>query len=354
MKSLVLKCLMALAVLGIGVLPLQMVCAAQTGVAQKEALSVLQKQADQLEHYAKSSLIEQQERHDVLYLLPVSKPQKVNGRWRHEKQKELQVTILQQTFELDPNVGLGALRRYYQNAFKSIQEALLFSCTGLACGSSNQWANGVFAKKVLYGPDRQQFYQVGSLGHFNLTAASATSHAKNQNLNVYLQAYLVQRGNRRVYLHLVWLAEFDQASRSDSELDSKSVISNNAAVSLAVNAQTISAQAFARISLAEMKNAELFTALLKRLETHQQAARGIWVLAGYEPFKVPSKNANYEELAKAQQAVNEQSLQHAVELRRLLIKAGFKAETVFSYGVGDWIFSGFDEPGVDVFWRALP
>ena len=60
----------------------------------------------------------------------------------------------------------------------------LFSCRGRDCGRSNLWANEIFKRAILYGPDANQFYFAGE---------------KDQAL---VALYVIERGNKRVYAHL--------------------------------------------------------------------------------------------------------------------------------------------------------
>ena len=61
----------------------------------------------------------------------------------------------------------------------------LFSCEGRDCGRSNHWANYIFQQAQLYGPDTNQFY----------LAVERGSHL--------IAVYVIQRGNKRVYAHVV-------------------------------------------------------------------------------------------------------------------------------------------------------
>ena len=60
----------------------------------------------------------------------------------------------------------------------------LFSCRGRDCGRSNLWANEIFKRAILYGPDANQFYFAGE---------------KDEAL---VALYVIERGNKRVYAHL--------------------------------------------------------------------------------------------------------------------------------------------------------
>ena len=60
----------------------------------------------------------------------------------------------------------------------------LFSCRGRDCGRSNYWANNIFGRAILYGPDRNQFYFAGEYD------------------DALIALYVIERGNKRIYAHL--------------------------------------------------------------------------------------------------------------------------------------------------------
>lgn len=65
----------------------------------------------------------------------------------------------------------------------------MFSCIGRACGSSNYWANDIFRNRILYGPERNQYFVAMR------TSDSATSPA-------HISLYIITRANRRIYAYL--------------------------------------------------------------------------------------------------------------------------------------------------------
>ena len=64
---------------------------------------------------------------------------------------------------------------------------LLFWCEGRECGSSSLWANAIFAKAMLYGPEGEQAYLLARLP---------------DEQGSLLALYGVTRGNGRPYLHV--------------------------------------------------------------------------------------------------------------------------------------------------------
>ncbi|TVP55474.1 MAG: DUF4892 domain-containing protein [Halomonadaceae bacterium] len=86
------------------------------------------------------------------------------------------------------NFSVSEVQGHYAAALQEREATVLFSCEGRSCGSSNVWANRVFGESRLYGRDDEQSYQV-----------SAWRDASNRiQLNTL---YIVQRGNRQVYVH---------------------------------------------------------------------------------------------------------------------------------------------------------
>ena len=77
----------------------------------------------------------------------------------------------------------------------------LFTCSGRDCGRSNLWANEIFKRANLYGPDSNQFYFAGARGES------------------LIALYIIERGNKRVYAHLEVLnPERDVALSLNEEL----------------------------------------------------------------------------------------------------------------------------------------
>tara|TARA_Y100000766_G_C18747460_1_gene526729 strand:- start:24 stop:722 length:699 start_codon:yes stop_codon:yes gene_type:complete len=85
-----------------------------------------------------------------------------------------------------------ATERHYKN---------LFSCSGRECGSSNYWANDVFGNRVLYGPERNQYYSVFE------TASDGRED--------FIAMYIITRGNRRVYAYFEFIEPGGAQSRID-------------------------------------------------------------------------------------------------------------------------------------------
>ena len=75
----------------------------------------------------------------------------------------------------------------------AIEDGLLYRCSGRDCGRSNDWANQVFGKAILYGPDGNQEY----------LAWEAQGRL--------VAVYVIERGNKRVYANVQVLDPVDDA-----------------------------------------------------------------------------------------------------------------------------------------------
>lgn len=131
------------------------------------------------------------------YRLVKSSLKKINGVWASGNERIVIGQLNRKTYELD---SLLNFRQAKSELLKSLgDQAQAFSCLGLDCGSSNAWANEIFNIKQLYGLDNYQFYSVVDKA------------------NQVWVIYLVQRGNRRVYLQV---DNLHLTSRSSSQEDS--------------------------------------------------------------------------------------------------------------------------------------
>lgn len=164
---------------------------------------------------------------------------------------------------------------YYLGLLKSLQADVLFQCSSRQCGSSSQWANNYFDVAELYGLDRTQFFLSAIAG------------------NLKLALYTVQRGNRRVYVHIDLIQPLQQSAET-----------------LAVDLRQ---QGFSWLSEPD-RIEPLFEYM-----THNPTQK---VLVGSY-----SKSGELEELLQ-------QSTERAELFTKLLIDAGIDAERIETVGVG--------------------
>jgi len=115
--------------------------------------------------------------------------EKVNSVVSAEKEQRLEGELTRISYRLPAGSTPQEAMAFMEAQLNSKGAERQFSCQGRACGSSNQWANQVFGYSKLYGVERSQSYAAWALN--------------NQSISLYA----VQRGNKRVYLHLDVLAQ---------------------------------------------------------------------------------------------------------------------------------------------------
>lgn len=92
------------------------------------------------------------------------------------------------TYRIPDGARLDDVIEHYERHVTAISPGVVFSCRGPDCGRSTIWANDVFGKANLVAPNRNQFY----------IAAPITVDGQSKLVAIYA----VQRGNRRLYVHV--------------------------------------------------------------------------------------------------------------------------------------------------------
>jgi hypothetical protein len=153
------------------------------------ALHVSAQMPEWLQQYPHAQVVQQQEtRQSDDYILPVGRLRKVDGVWRAHKDLRLKGELHRITWILPAGQSVSMATQYYEALLASHAAQLLFACEARDCGSSNEWANGVFNVRELYGPDRNQVYRAYVIedgAHWS-----------------YVALYLIERGNQRSYVHI--------------------------------------------------------------------------------------------------------------------------------------------------------
>jgi hypothetical protein len=128
--------------------------------------------------------------------------QKRSGSWNFKASKRVSGVLSRHTWQIADGFSSEEVLERLESELESVADArILFVCDGRSCGQSVQWANRVFAKKVLYGREKSQRYRAYAL-------EDPASH--------YIQLYSTSRTADRQYLHLEILA-VDQPSATQSE-----------------------------------------------------------------------------------------------------------------------------------------
>jgi hypothetical protein len=113
---------------------------------------------------------------------------RISGRLRYEREVMAQGSLTAITYELPATHSASDAFTVSREWLQQRGAQLLYWCQGRECGSSNLWANEVFATSMLYGGDDQQSYALLRLAQ--------------PQPDRLLALYAITRGNRRAYLHV--------------------------------------------------------------------------------------------------------------------------------------------------------
>ncbi|MDO9317191.1 MAG: DUF4892 domain-containing protein [Gammaproteobacteria bacterium] len=147
-----------------------------------------------ISRFSGARIVDYREVGDTNYRLALGRLQRVNGRVMAGREERIQGALTRITYEIPPGYsGADVFARLSTQLLAEGGEEL-YRCQGRACGSSNFWANDIFANRVLYGPETDQFY------------LASTRAAEVESPGIYTALYVITRGNRTVLAHLDILA----------------------------------------------------------------------------------------------------------------------------------------------------
>lgn len=118
---------------------------------------------------------------------PLDRVERVNNRVTIDTELELDGHVVDITYQLSPRMSHAVYVEALAAELVNSGAELLFQCESRACGSSGLWANSLFQVNELYGPNQAQHYLAVRLPG---------------DVERYLSAYGIERGNRRQYVHL--------------------------------------------------------------------------------------------------------------------------------------------------------
>jgi len=142
-----------------------------------------------LERFAGSVVVEYEEERDVNYRLVLGNMRRAAGSVIAENSERFKGDLTRITYQVPQGFTAAEVAAFYQTQVSDSGYNVLFSCNGRECGNSNYWANEVFGKRSLYGPDRNQYYM----------ALQMDSGSELQN---YAVVYVITRANRRLFAHV--------------------------------------------------------------------------------------------------------------------------------------------------------
>ena len=236
---------------------------------------------------------------DTNYRLILSSLQRTRGLVSSENSEMLRGDITKIIYEIAPEFTGQDVFEYFNNEATDRNYKNLFSCSGRECGSSNYWANDVFGNRVLYGPERNQYYSVFE------TAIEGRED--------FVVMYIITRGNRRVYVYFEFIEPDGTQSRIDIFDSDRLMTELQAERSVVLN------------------NIEFENDL--RLTRDSDVSYLISLLEKNPSLKFYLVGHLYQEGVKSEDLIS-RSDQRANVLRQALLDRGIDREQIQAYGVG--------------------
>lgn len=144
---------------------------------------------------------------DVNYRFVLGSLQRTRGQVVPEHSERLRGNVTKILYEVSQQYTGADVYQYYLDQIQENGYTQLFSCVGRACGSSNYWANDIFRNRILYGPERNQYY---------LALKTGTGLGADSNIALYI----ITRGNRRLYAYLeVIETASEQSLAAENDID---------------------------------------------------------------------------------------------------------------------------------------
>lgn len=142
-----------------------------------------------LDRFPDSTLEESEIVEDVNYSLVLGSLRRQRQEIVPENSVRLRGDVTKLTYQASQNFTGGEVYEYFVEQLDQRGYEVLYSCTGRGCGSSNYWANDIFGNRILYGPERNQYFMAVRVG----TGNDAVAH---------MSIYVITRANRRIYAYV--------------------------------------------------------------------------------------------------------------------------------------------------------
>ncbi|MFT7133211.1 MAG: hypothetical protein ACI81O_001924 [Cyclobacteriaceae bacterium] len=148
--------------------------------------------------YPRAQLVDfSQEETSTTHRIMLGALEKINNDITPEASRYVQGLRSRHTYLIADESRTGLVFDFFSTQLQQ-KGQILYQCIGRECGSSSHWANGVFGRRILYGPKQFQHYIVGIINGY------------------YTAIYVAQRATGEVYAHLDVIEDL-QASLLDGD-----------------------------------------------------------------------------------------------------------------------------------------
>ena len=143
--------------------------------------------AQAVETFPRSQLQNEQKETMVDYRVVLSGLKRTQAVTYGEQERRVSGDLWRRVWSLPEHVPLAEVTDFYRAQLARLE--VLYQCRALDCGSSNFWANEIFANYRLVGREQNQFYSVAL-------------DKGNDGINTLYVLYIVQRGTRQIMVNL--------------------------------------------------------------------------------------------------------------------------------------------------------
>lgn len=141
-----------------------------------------------LARFPDSNMLNIETNSDVNYRIVLGSLQRTRGQVVPEKSERLRGDVTKILYEVSQEFTGEDVYQFFREQMEANNYSELFTCIGRACGSSNYWANDIFGNRILYGPERNQYYLVMRVN-------------SGDEFEAHIVLYIITRGNRRLYAY---------------------------------------------------------------------------------------------------------------------------------------------------------
>lgn len=142
-----------------------------------------------LERFPDAVIVDAEFRENINHILVLGSLQRTREEVIPEDSERVRGNVTRILYEIPQNYAGADVIAFYRAQASEKGYVPLFGCEGRACGSSNYWANDIFRNRILYGPERNQYY-VAMRSNFGIEEEPRMS------------VYVITRTNRRIYAYI--------------------------------------------------------------------------------------------------------------------------------------------------------
>lgn len=151
-----------------------------------------------LSRFPDSQIIAYETAPDSIYQLVLGNLRRAGGQVVPERVEQLRGNLTRITYEIPQTYNGENVFDFFREQAQEGGYTTLFECSGRGCGNSNYWANTLFNNRILYGPERNQYFM-------------ALDSTANSGVTSHMAVYVNTRANRRLYAHIE-IVEGDSAA----------------------------------------------------------------------------------------------------------------------------------------------